>query len=124
MSLATAEPAEAPAVLLDVQAVASMLGCSNRHVYRLSDCGRMPRPVKLGALVRWNRASVERWIVAGCLPIIDESAQSTIRWPNKNENAVARESRRFTTHNQIIRFLRCVQWVMRWVHLFVQIHRF
>ena len=30
------------AALLDVQAVAEMLGCSPRHVYRLSDAGRMP----------------------------------------------------------------------------------
>jgi excisionase family DNA binding protein len=59
-------PADAPAKLLDVQAVAEMLGCSQRHVYRLSDAGRMPAPVKLGALVRWNRAVVESWIDQGC----------------------------------------------------------
>ncbi|HEX2972658.1 MAG TPA: helix-turn-helix domain-containing protein [Tepidisphaeraceae bacterium] len=54
------------AELLDVQAVATLLDCSSRHVYRLSDAGRMPRPVKLGALVRWNRATVLEWINAGC----------------------------------------------------------
>jgi excisionase family DNA binding protein len=59
-------PADASARLLDVQAVAEMLGCSERHVYRLSDAGRMPAPVKLGALVRWNRAVVESWIDQGC----------------------------------------------------------
>lgn len=32
----------APA-LLDVRAVASLLGCSQRHVYRLADAGRLPR---------------------------------------------------------------------------------
>ena len=52
--------------LLDVQAVAEMLGCSPRHVYRLSDAGRMPGPVKLGALVRWNSASIREWIQEGC----------------------------------------------------------
>ena len=67
--LATAAPAESPAVLLDVQAVAAMLGCSTRHVYRLADGGRNPRPVKLGALVRWNRALIEQWIAAGCQPV-------------------------------------------------------
>ncbi len=36
--------------LLDVAAVAEMLGCSARHVYRLSDAGKMPAPVKLGSL--------------------------------------------------------------------------
>ena len=52
--------------LLDVQAVATLLGCSPRTVYRLSDSGKMPSPVKLGALIRWNRAAVEEWIAAGC----------------------------------------------------------
>lgn len=54
------------AKLLDVQAVAALLGCSPRHVYRLSDAGRMPAPVKLGALVRWQKTAVEDWITAGC----------------------------------------------------------
>ena len=55
--------------LLDVRQVAALLGCSARHVYRLSDAGKMPRPVKLGVLVRWNRQSVEDWIAEGCQPV-------------------------------------------------------
>ena len=54
------------AALLDVKSVAAMLNCSTRHVYRLADAGRIPRPVKLGALVRWSRSAVEQWIVDGC----------------------------------------------------------
>jgi len=53
-------------MLIDVKAVAAMLSCSIRSVYRLADAGRMPPPRKLGALVRWNRAAVEEWINAGC----------------------------------------------------------
>jgi excisionase family DNA binding protein len=52
--------------LIDVQQVAELLGCSARHVSRLADRGGMPRPVRLGALVRWNRSAVESWIAAGC----------------------------------------------------------
>ena len=63
---ATLSPVATAAQLLDVQAVATMLGCSPRHVYRLSDAGRMPSPLKLGALVRWSRAAVDEWIDAGC----------------------------------------------------------
>jgi excisionase family DNA binding protein len=55
--------------LLDVRAVAQMLGCSTRHVYRLADAGRMPPPLKLGALVRWHRQTVEEWISGGCKPV-------------------------------------------------------
>jgi excisionase family DNA binding protein len=55
-----------PAALLDVQGVAAMLGCSPRHVYRLADAGRMPRPVRIGRLVRWCRAALELWVADGC----------------------------------------------------------
>ncbi len=51
--------------LLDVGVVAALLDCLRRHVYRLSDAGRMPRPLKIGATVRWNRAALLDWINAG-----------------------------------------------------------
>ena len=52
--------------LLDVEVVAEMLGCSTRHVYRLADSGQMPRPVKLGSLVRWSAPVLQAWIDQGC----------------------------------------------------------
>ena len=55
---ATLSLADASVKLLDVQTVAGMLGCSPRHVYRLSDAGRMPGPVKLGSLVRWSAIAI------------------------------------------------------------------
>ena len=60
--------ADSPAypVLLDVSEVAGILKCSARHVYRLAYSGRMPKPLKLGALARWNREAVEQWLAAGC----------------------------------------------------------
>ena len=59
-------PADASARLLDVRAVSELLGCSQRHVYRLSDAGRMPAPVRLGSLVRWSAPALHAWIDAGC----------------------------------------------------------
>ena len=53
-------------VLLTVKEVAEMLGLSERTVYRLSDAGNMPRPVKLGAAVRWRTKELEAWIEDGC----------------------------------------------------------
>ena len=51
-------PAEVPARPLgDVNAVAELCGCSPRHVYRLSDRAAMPRPIRIGALVRWRLRS-------------------------------------------------------------------
>jgi excisionase family DNA binding protein len=70
MTTSTAPPPVAdPAALLDVGQVADLLSCSQRHVYRLSDAGRMPAPVRLGALVRWRRQTLEEWITGGCRPI-------------------------------------------------------
>src|SRR5262249_57632003 len=65
----TATAPEPPAAqLLDVRAVAALLGCSARHVYRLADAGQMPAPVRLGTLVRWPRQAIEEWIAGGCRP--------------------------------------------------------
>jgi len=50
----------------DVQTVARMLACSARHVYRMADADRMPRPLRLGALVRWDLDAIDQWIQAGC----------------------------------------------------------
>jgi len=61
-------PADAPAALLDVRGVAALLSCSPRHVYRLADAGRMPAPVRIGALVRWRRADLDEWLAGGCRP--------------------------------------------------------
>jgi excisionase family DNA binding protein len=55
--------------MLTILEVAQMMRCSTRHVYRLVDAGRMPRPVRLGALVRWSHAAIAEWIAAGC-PVI------------------------------------------------------
>jgi predicted DNA-binding transcriptional regulator AlpA len=57
------------AALLDVRAVAALLNCSPRHVFRLSDAARMPPPVRIGALVRWPRRAIEDWISGGCRPV-------------------------------------------------------
>jgi excisionase family DNA binding protein len=70
MSEGTSFLTEAPAAsLLDVRAVAAMLHCSQRHVYRMADAGRMPGPCRLGSLVRWSRQTIEDWIAGGCKPI-------------------------------------------------------
>ena len=66
MTTALTPSPESSAKLLDVQGVAELLNCSARHVYRLSDAGQMPAPVRLGSLVRWPRSAIETWIADGC----------------------------------------------------------
>ncbi|MFZ1007221.1 MAG: helix-turn-helix domain-containing protein [Candidatus Sulfotelmatobacter sp.] len=69
------------AALLDVKAVAALLGgCSTRHVRRLADAGKMPAPVRLLTLLRWRRAEIDQWIAGGCKPIRHVStAGGTVR---------------------------------------------
>ena len=54
------------ALMIDVNGVATLLSCSVRHVTRLADAGRMPVPIKLGSLRRWQRAVIDQWILDGC----------------------------------------------------------
>lgn len=73
---------EVSAKLLDVDRVAEICGCSPRHVYRLADAGKMPRPIKLGALVRWKATgpgSIQEWIDAGCPAVRRISAKGGSR---------------------------------------------
>jgi excisionase family DNA binding protein len=65
----SAADAKPSSVMLTVDQVAAMLNCSSRHVYRLCDIKRMPPPVRLGMLVRWNRNVIDKWINAGCPPV-------------------------------------------------------
>jgi excisionase family DNA binding protein len=46
--------------------LARRLGVSERHVHRLRDAGTLPTPIRLGRLIRWNRAVIEEWIRDGC----------------------------------------------------------
>lgn len=64
--MTTTIPPVTPARMLDVGGVAAMLGVSERHVYRLADGGKMPRPIKLGGANRWDRLTLEQWIADGC----------------------------------------------------------
>jgi len=52
--------------MCDVVAIAELLDCSSRHVRRLADAGSMPRPIRIGRLIRWRKSDVDQWIADGC----------------------------------------------------------
>jgi len=60
--------------LLDERQVAHLLNCSQDHVRRMWRSGRMPEPVRLGALVRWSRKRIADWIDEGCPTATDEAS--------------------------------------------------
>jgi excisionase family DNA binding protein len=64
----TSLPGASAASLLDVQTVANRLHCSTKHVYRLTDAGKMPAPIKLGSLTRWRQSEIDEWVKGGCRP--------------------------------------------------------
>lgn len=66
------------ATLLDVRQVATLLGCSQRHIYRLCDAKQMPQPIRLRTLVRWNRQELEDWIAEGCPASPDQAHGSEV----------------------------------------------
>ena len=57
---------EAATPVLDVHELSKLLKCSERHIYRQVAAGVIPAPAKLGALNRWSRAVIEKWISDGC----------------------------------------------------------
>lgn len=59
-------PSKEESGLIDANEVAGLLGVSPRMVWRLRDSGKMPRPTKIGSLVRWPRGLIKNWIEAGC----------------------------------------------------------
>ena len=63
ISNGSAPPAQA---LLTIDDVAALLQCSARTISRLVERGRIPRPCRFGALLRWPRPQVEAWIAQGC----------------------------------------------------------
>lgn len=73
MTATKTQPAGEP-VLIDVRALAAMLGCSARHVVRLEEDGRLPAALKLGRLSRWRRDAVLKWLSDGCPPVSAKSA--------------------------------------------------
>lgn len=52
--------------MLGIKDVAARLGVAEITVRRLADTGRMPQPVKIGWLLKWDRPVLENWIAAGC----------------------------------------------------------
>ena len=61
----TGEIAPPPAAY-EAADIASLIKCSVRHIWRLSDGGLLPPPFRLGRLVRWNKTVIDAWIAAGC----------------------------------------------------------
>jgi predicted DNA-binding transcriptional regulator AlpA len=45
--------------------LAKRLSVSRRHIAVMEKRGELPKPLKLGMCLRWDRAEIESWIAAG-----------------------------------------------------------
>lgn len=52
--------------LLTVREVAQRLGVSQRSVWKLLACGRIPHAIRLGGSRRWRESDIAAFIRAGC----------------------------------------------------------
>lgn len=55
--------------LLTTRQAAELLGIGERTLWRYSNSGRAPAPIRVGSAVRYRRAELLEWIAAGC-PVI------------------------------------------------------
>ena len=48
--------------LLSAKEVASILGVSDRQVWRMASAGELPAPKTVGSLTKWRRSEIEAWV--------------------------------------------------------------
>jgi predicted DNA-binding transcriptional regulator AlpA len=53
-------------ILIDVKAVANLLGRSVASVQRDDNAGRIPRPIMIGRSKRWRCKELRAWVRLGC----------------------------------------------------------
>jgi excisionase family DNA binding protein len=53
-------------LLISAAELASLLGISERTLWRLLSARRLPQPLRLGRNTRWRADEIRRWIDSGC----------------------------------------------------------
>ncbi|MFC1765587.1 helix-turn-helix transcriptional regulator [Planctomycetota bacterium] len=56
----------AQALAISARQLAEMMGVSVRQIWRLNSSGKLPKPIRLGGSVRWNREEILNWFEAQC----------------------------------------------------------
>lgn len=57
--------------LIPAAVLRKVLAVSRAHVYVMEQNGSIPRAIRIGRLMRWDRSEIESWMDAGC-PARDE----------------------------------------------------
>lgn len=78
---------------ISAKEMAEILSVSTRQIWRLNSEKKIPKPIRIGRLVRWNRREILNWFNLGCL---DRDTWSTV---NKTSSVIKNLN---NTHNKII----------------------
>ena len=66
-------------LLVDIHALAALLGRSVASLERDQAARRLPAPVRIGGSRKWRRAEIEEWVADGC----PSQSVWTARRPNR-----------------------------------------
>jgi predicted DNA-binding transcriptional regulator AlpA len=58
--------AEQESLVYRPEELAKVLGISKVSVHRMNSAGRLPKPVRLGRCVAWQKATIAAWLDADC----------------------------------------------------------
>ena len=53
-------------ILLNARRLSEKLSLSVRTIWRLRSSGKLPKPVMVGASVRWRAKDIEEWLSLDC----------------------------------------------------------
>jgi len=53
-------------LLVDARKLGQLLNLSLRTIRRLDTSGRLPRPIRLGGVVRWRVSEIRDWVAQNC----------------------------------------------------------
>jgi excisionase family DNA binding protein len=63
-------------LLIDTSAARKLLNVSARTIWTMTQTGKMPKPIRVGRLVRWSYEELQAWVKAGGPPT------SEWKWPS------------------------------------------
>jgi len=53
-------------LLINASQFAGLLQVSSRTLWRMLSAGRLPKPIRVGGIVRWRVCEVKGWVAEGC----------------------------------------------------------
>ena len=59
-------PPDDQGLLIDTRQACKLLKVSPRTLWRMYNSGEMPKPIRIGRVVRWNFEELRAWVNEGC----------------------------------------------------------